>query len=189
VPTIWTDTVEQHRDAVRDAVMQAAAGLVAERGVGAVTMSQVAERAGISRATLYRYFPDLQAVLVEWHAQHLRAHLTELRRGAEAATTAFERIEAALTSYALMARSQEHSEVVVALHSGDHAANAQHELIAFLTRLLSEGVAEGVVRSDVPPADLALYCLASLNAARGVSSQAAARRLVGVTLCGLQPNR
>ena len=121
--------------------------------MGALTMSQIAEQAGIGRATLYRYYPDLQAVLAAWHEEHLRVHLAELMRGAEAASTAEERIESALNAYALMALSYETSDAAVGLHRGDHAVAVQHELVAFLTALLVDGVAEGAVRDDIPPSE------------------------------------
>src|SRR4051794_32898559 len=78
VPKLWTETVEAHRGAVRDAIMAAAAELVAERGPASVTMSQVAAEAGIGRATLYKYFPDVTAILVAWHDRHVAGHLAEL---------------------------------------------------------------------------------------------------------------
>jgi len=40
--------------------------LIGERGLAGVSMSLLAERAGVSRATLYHYFPDLDHVLVAW---------------------------------------------------------------------------------------------------------------------------
>jgi AcrR family transcriptional regulator len=49
-----------HRDApseVRDVIVETTAALVAEHGLRAVTMSQIAEDTGIGRATLYKYFP------------------------------------------------------------------------------------------------------------------------------------
>jgi hypothetical protein len=45
------------------------------------------------------------------------------------------------------------------------------------------------VRNDVPPDELAAYCLHALNAARSLPSKAAVRRLVTVTLAGLRPLR
>ncbi|MBA2954988.1 TetR family transcriptional regulator [Nocardioides sp. MAH-18] len=41
-----------------EAILDAAAGLFAGRGVNAVGMGEIARAAGCSRATLYRYFPD-----------------------------------------------------------------------------------------------------------------------------------
>jgi hypothetical protein len=45
------------------------------------------------------------------------------------------------------------------------------------------------VRDDVPPAELASYCLHALQAASSLSSEAAVRRLVTVTLAGLRLSR
>ena len=71
VPKLWTDTVAEHRQAVREATLDAAARLVAERGLTSVTMSAIATEAGIGRATLYKYFPDVEAILVAWHERDI----------------------------------------------------------------------------------------------------------------------
>ena len=70
MPKLWEDTIETHRQAVRDAVLEAAWDLVRERGLMAVTMSQIAVKAGIGRATLYKYFPDVEAILRTFHDRH-----------------------------------------------------------------------------------------------------------------------
>ncbi len=59
MPRIWSETIAAHRDAVRDATLDATAALVAEHGLTGVTMSQIAKESGIGRATLYKYFPDI----------------------------------------------------------------------------------------------------------------------------------
>ena len=56
-----------------DAVLAAAAELLLERGLGAVSMDAVAERAGVSKATIYRWWPTketlaLDALHHEWAA-------------------------------------------------------------------------------------------------------------------------
>ena len=43
-------------------ILDAAAGLFADRGVGGVGMGEIARAARCSRATLYRYFPDRRAL-------------------------------------------------------------------------------------------------------------------------------
>jgi AcrR family transcriptional regulator len=47
----------------RKAILDTTAALVAEGGLLSVTMSRIAEEAGIGRATLYKYFPDVEAIL------------------------------------------------------------------------------------------------------------------------------
>ncbi|MGP8000720.1 MAG: TetR/AcrR family transcriptional regulator [Streptosporangiaceae bacterium] len=53
------------------AIMDAAAELLLDRGLGAVSMDAVAERAGVSKATIYRWWPTkeslaLDALYTEW---------------------------------------------------------------------------------------------------------------------------
>jgi AcrR family transcriptional regulator len=55
------------------AVLEAAAELLLERGLSAVSMDAVAERAGVSKATIYRWWPTketlaLDALYTEWAA-------------------------------------------------------------------------------------------------------------------------
>src|SRR4030095_9575424 len=77
-PRLWNDTLHAHRAAVRDAIMDTTAALVGEHGLLSVTMSQIAEATGIGRATLYKYFPDVEAILVAWHERQISAHLQQL---------------------------------------------------------------------------------------------------------------
>ena len=72
VPKLWSETIESHRTAVREATLDTTAALVAEHGLRSVTMSQIAEHTGIGRATLYKYFPDVEAILVAWHERQVR---------------------------------------------------------------------------------------------------------------------
>jgi AcrR family transcriptional regulator len=48
-------------DRTRERIVEAAVGLHGSVGPAATTMSAVAERAGVTRATLYRHFPDEEA--------------------------------------------------------------------------------------------------------------------------------
>ena len=70
--------METHRQEVREAILDATASLVQSRGLLAVTMSDIAEETGIGRATLYKYFPDVETILSAWHQRQVEAHLAEL---------------------------------------------------------------------------------------------------------------
>ncbi|MFM9378334.1 TetR/AcrR family transcriptional regulator [Gordonia sp. VNK21] len=49
--------------AVVDRLVEVTAALLAEKGIRGTAMAQVAERAGISRAWLYRHFPDKNSLI------------------------------------------------------------------------------------------------------------------------------
>ena len=67
IPKLWHQTIQAHRREVRDAILDTTAALVAQHGLRAVTMSQIAEEAGIGRATLYKYFSGVEPILIAWH--------------------------------------------------------------------------------------------------------------------------
>ncbi len=190
VPRLWTDTIEAHRRTVRDATLETTAALVAEHGLRSVTMSRVAEETGIGRATLYKYFPDVEAILLAWHEQQISGHLAELTRVRDQVDDAGERLEAVLSTYALISRgSHGHhdAELAAFLHGGHQVAQAQYQLHGIVQQLLADAVETGHVRGDIAANELAHYCIAALNASATLPSKAAARRLVTVTLAGLRP--
>jgi AcrR family transcriptional regulator len=186
VPKLWNETVEAHRRAVRDATLDATAALVAEHGLASVTMSQIAETTGIGRATLYKYFPDIESILIAWHDRQVTGHLEQLVEVRDRAGDARARLEAVLKAYALICHGRPHgTELAALVHRGEHLALAQQHLNGFLQDLLTDAAAAGYVRTDVPPDELAAYCSTALAAAGGLPSKAAVRRLVTLTLAGL----
>jgi AcrR family transcriptional regulator len=188
VPRLWEETIEAHRRAVRDATLDTTAALVAEHGLASVTMSQIAERTGIGRATLYKYFPDVEAILVAWHERQVAEHLQHLAVVRDQAGHAGVRLKAVLEAYALMVHDHEGGgDLAALLHRGAHMARAHQQLRDFVRDLLAEGAASGEVRDDVAPDELAGYCLHAVAAARRLPSKAAVQRLVTVILAGLQP--
>jgi AcrR family transcriptional regulator len=182
--------VEGHRRAVRDAALDAVAALVARHGLRGVTMSQIAEDAGIGRATLYKYFPDVDAVITAWHERQVAAHLDRLAAAREHAGDAPERLAAVLQTYAEIAHEphgQHGVELAASLHAGAHVARAHDHLRRLVHDVLADAVTSGHVRDDVAVEELVGYCLHALSAAGDFSSQTAVRRLVAVTLSGLRP--
>jgi AcrR family transcriptional regulator len=187
VPKLWNETIEGHRRAVRDATLDTTATLVTAHGLRSVTMSQIAEAAGIGRATLYKYFSDVEAILVAWHERQVTHHLGHLAEVRDQAGNASERLKAVLEAYALMSHEHHGTELAALLHRGEHVARAQQQLSDFIRDLLTEGAETGDLRDDVAPGELASYCLHALTAASSLPSKAAVRRLVRVTLAGLHP--
>lgn len=186
MPKLWKETIESHRREVHDAILDAAAALVAEHGLLSVTMSQLAERTGIGRATLYKYFPDVHSVLHAWHERQVAAHLAQLTEARDRAGSPAQQLDAVLTTYAGIQheRARHHATF---LHQDAHLAEPRHQLHTLLRDTLSEAAREGHVREDVPPDELATFCLHALEAAATLPTKAAIRRLVTTTLAGLRP--
>ncbi len=186
MPKLWTETIQTHRREVRDATLDTTAALVAEHGLRSVTMSQIAEETGIGRATLYKYFPDVEAILVAWHERQVTGHLEHLAEVRDEAGDSGKRLEAVLEAFALISHEQHDTELAALLHRGEHVARADQQLRRLIRDLLVEGVQRGDLRDDVAPDELASYCLHALTAASSLPSKAAVRRLVTVTLAGLR---
>ena len=191
MPKLWNETIQEHRRAVHDATLDTTAALVAEHGLASVTMSRIAAETGIGRATLYKYFPDVEAILAAWHERHVTRHLEYLAQVRDqAAGTAAGRLEAVLTAYAQITHDRPHgTELAAVVHRGEHVARAEQELLNFIGDLIAEGVRAGELRDDAEPGELASYCLHALTAAGFLASAAGVGRLVTVTMAGLRPPR
>jgi AcrR family transcriptional regulator len=191
VPRLWNDTIEAHRHEVRDAILETTAALVAEHGLRSVTMLQIAEKTGIGRATLYKYFPDVESILFAWHERHVAEHLKHLAALRDEGRDPAERLKAVLEGFARIQHEHHGIEAEIAslLHRGEHVAHAQQHLHGLIRSLLAECAKAGLVRKDIPSEELATYCLHALSAASALRSKTAVGRLVEVTLGGLRPSR
>ena len=190
MPKLWTETIEAHRREVHDAILDTTAALAAKHGLRSVTMSQIAEQVGIGRATLYKYFPDVEAILATWHERQLTDHLALLTEAAARAEGPYQRLEAVLETYALIQhefREAHRSELAAHLHQTGHVTRAQQHLRHLVRDLVADAAAARQVRDDVAADELAAFSLHALAAATSLPSEAAVRRLVQVTLAGLRP--
>jgi hypothetical protein len=96
---------------------------------------------------------------------------------------------AVLEAFALISHERHDGELAALLHRGDHIARAHQQLTTFVRDLLAAGAKAGDFRKDVSPDELARFCLHALTAASILPSKTAVRRLVTVTLAGLQSGR
>ena len=187
MPRLWEQTIAGHRHAVRDAALDAVSAIVTERGLSGVSMSAVAERTGIARATLYKYFVDADAAVVAWHEREIGRHLADLRELAAASDDPMARLDGVLSAYGAICQRRHHDGASAgALHAGSAVVNAETQLLVFLESLLRDATDVGSVRADVPAKELARFCVHALSAAGGLSGKGVTR-VVAVTLDGLRP--
>jgi len=79
-----------------DAILVATRRVIAERGPGKLTMSAIAAAAGVSRPTLYRWFPTKEKLLDAMSAYEGELFTSRLRAAIEAQNTPGRRLDAAI---------------------------------------------------------------------------------------------
>lgn len=130
------------------------------------------------------------AILAAWHEREISEHLAQLEAARDQAGGPAERLEAVLEAYALIAHeSHGHhdAELAAVLHRDEQVGRAEHLLRSMVRELITAAAAAGDVRTDITPDELVTYCLHAIGAAGALSSKAAVRRLVGITLTGIRP--
>jgi len=134
-------------DRTAAAILDAAAHTLAEHG-GSANMAEVAAAAGVSRATLYRYYPSREALLQALAAQALADAGSRIAdAGLERCPVpeAIERIVRALLSVG------ERYAVLLAEQVEPDPAEAERAVGDPLRAVLGRGIEEGILRDDIAP--------------------------------------
>jgi AcrR family transcriptional regulator len=92
----------------RAALLRAAAGLLEDRGMAAVTLRAVGERAGVSRQAPYKHFADKEELLSVVAAGYFDRVGVEMAEAADKAGDAFGRLEAMAEAYVGFALESPH---------------------------------------------------------------------------------
>ena len=152
-----SEVVERKREAKRQAILDAAVRLFAERGYSATRMADVAESLGLHKPALYYYFDSKEAVLVELIRTRVGAALDALRAIAASPCLPADKIGEAVRTHLRVFHEHPHLYTVFnseKLHAVSlEAAAIVDELGRHYERLwedmLMEGVASGVLRPDL----------------------------------------
>ena len=78
MPRISTSTLAEHRDWRRQQLIAAATSIALEAGGRAITVAAVAERAGLSRTSVYEYFGSSAELVADLVIEELRNFSTTL---------------------------------------------------------------------------------------------------------------
>ena len=157
--------LQQSRDEQRRRILDAARELFGARSFDDVTMADVAERAGVARATVFNHFPGKHA-LVEAITEEVLSYWAGMLEHAladeETATPAlvralFAHMGEGIAHYYGFYRGvfREIAKLQVGLEEGSGAARARATAFERLIRLLARGQARSELRADVEAIDLA----------------------------------
>lgn len=130
-----------------EAILDAAAVLIVERGVDGVTVAALAERASTSKGSLYHFFPDRESVfraLAQRHLAGLHEVVASIRsdtltdwRGAEDADV----VDGMLSPFRAYVDANPELLVMMREPAGDGATNTRSELLAALRDAVREVLA------------------------------------------------
>lgn len=133
-------------------IMAAAFALSAERGISGVTMSAVADQAGVARQTLYNHFPDVESIVVAAYELHHEANIAGLNQVLAAASGAVAKL-AQFIRYQVAAVAHSHQGAV---HESSLSPTARErirllhgEVVDMIKGILVDGVHAGALRSEL----------------------------------------
>ncbi|MDQ3569188.1 MAG: TetR/AcrR family transcriptional regulator [Actinomycetota bacterium] len=184
MPRLWADTIDTHRRQVNDAILDATAALIAEQGPLSVAMSAIAERAGIGRATLYKYFPDVESIVIAWHTRDFAEHLHRLKGLSETDDVTLEDLAEFVRAQRRHHPHRKGSDIAGALVQSLADADGviedriEPEIIALLTGLLTRLARRKEVRGDHDPAVLARWLLHAVHAPGDLDHEAVSQLVV-----------
>jgi AcrR family transcriptional regulator len=166
-------TQQERRDQAEAALLNAAAELVVEHGVRALTLARVGEQAGYSRGIVTHHFGSKQSLL----ERLARATQTGFVPGIGALPPGLDRLSRLIDGYVgalggmqvlnrafllLWAEAATASELAPIFRERDDAFRAD------LREDVDAGIADGTVRADVDPAGVAVAIVGQL---RGIGLQ------------------
>ena len=98
MPRIQTDTLAQHRDWRRNQLIEAAAAIALESGGETITVAAVAQRAGLSRTSVYEYFASSSDLVADLIIDELNQFASVLEESLAGIDDAYAAIEAWIAS-------------------------------------------------------------------------------------------
>ncbi|MGA5464580.1 TetR/AcrR family transcriptional regulator [Mycobacterium sp. NPDC050041] len=148
-------------ESVEARILDAAAGCVLAFGVARVTLAEIARRAGVSRPTVYRRFPDTRSILAAVLTQRITHALDDAPSGGVGRRWVVERIVAVAGRLrrddVIMAVLHEAPDLAM-LYLSERLGTSQQILLDTVTGELKAAQDEGSVRAG-DARQLAAMCL------------------------------
>lgn len=142
-------------DDTENAILDAAGQCVLAFGVRRTSLSDVARRAGVSRPTVYRYWPDLQALVADLMTRELATVFTAAAQdppGApgsvrERAVRQFLAAAAGLRAHPLLTKIMQVDPELLQPYVFDRLGASQRMALGFIAGLIRAGQQDGSIRA------------------------------------------
>lgn len=192
-------TRAQDYDAKRLAILEQSAALFAQYGYSATSITMIAKACGVSKALLYHYYPDKEAVLFDILSAHLEDLVTVVEKAAEEPATPQERIyniAMALLDAYRDADAQHQVQIVNLKMLAPERQEVLRGMERALVTLLSNAIAEAVPEIGrgllLKPLTMSMFGMLNwhymwFREGRGLTRQNYARFVTGLVLSGAVP--
>jgi AcrR family transcriptional regulator len=157
----------------RQQIMQAAEKLFTTRRLHEITTDDVAEAAGVGKGTIYRYFRDKDDLFFQTATSGLDELCELLRRKVPEDAPFDEQLLSVCVNITTFFDRRRQLFRMVQTEDGrmslckgdlhDRWMQRRKKLLSALAAIMSKGIAEGELRSDVPPEILANFLLGMLR--------------------------
>ena len=174
-------SVDSDRSDPRERIMLATFELVSEEGLGAVTMTAIAERADVARQTLYNHFTDVEQIVIAGMDEFNDNGFRNLTNLLEATATTEAKLDL-LVRHTIATVSHGHGLVDLrSALSSEARAHLDRHVVSFralIEAIVAEGVADGSLDESVDPSIHAVLVegllLAAGDLATTINNQAVA---------------
>jgi AcrR family transcriptional regulator len=148
----------------RDAILAAAADLLAEGGYAACTVNAVAQRANVAAGTVYNHFAN-KADLAAYVFRAIAARELDAVAAAARGGSAVQRIAAVIETFALRALKQPRRAYALLAEPADPAVDALRlEFRSAFRDVIAEAIRDGVASGELPPQDPGVVAAALVGA-------------------------
>ena len=161
--------IPDYKEEARTRILKAAEGAFSEKGYDQTTMEEIAQRLGVSKGTLYLYFPSKEALfarLTEMRQDVLRQVLQASLKNGDLLQTSrafFDAVSDAPDVYSMKLTFEVISEAVRNETLKRILLDDYHKRLDILEGFLEEQITLGLVRNDINVRQLALALSSLFN--------------------------
>jgi AcrR family transcriptional regulator len=143
-------------DATTEAILDATRASVLDFGIRRTTLTDVARRAGVSRMTVYRRYPDVDAILRDLMTREFGAAMAEIAQrvgGTNGRARVTGRVLASVEAFrtsALMTKIVEAEPELLLPYVLGRMGETQRAAVSLIAGDLADGQADGSVRAGDP---------------------------------------
>ncbi|MGW7446817.1 TetR/AcrR family transcriptional regulator [Kitasatospora sp. NPDC054795] len=160
-----TPAVQARLDAQREAVLQSAVGLLAERGYGGCTMAAVADSAGIATGSLYQHFSGKAELSVQLFRRVVTHEIDAVNAAVALRDTPRRRIAAVVETFAARALRAPRLAYALLVEPADAVVDEERLVFRRAFRdVIATEIAAAVASGELPEQDPVLTAAALVGA-------------------------